>query len=399
MDWHRFACVLTTSLVLLLSPASQGQTWNWTEQTIDPQPAKFPSIAADQDGNLHLLYSSDADGFKYAFRPTGDSRWFAMPLEGGNGYTQITIDSSGNPHACLAVNSASMIKYGYFKNSKWTFQQIAPGTGPVWFSCSVAISPDGTPHVTWYQERGADMVLYGHYKYAVLKDGVWMVRTIDMCSLTGKWEDMLVDKNGIVHISSDCFVNGELHYAVQDGTDWHVSIVDSRRLDVSANRDSIQESLGMGNSLLLDDRGMAHFSYMTDTALKYAEQTPNGFRTQTVDSIKPWGSWVGYRTSLVLDKKGFPHIAYEDSGTLKHAFWDGTRWNIQVLARNGPEPYRFSSMAIDNNGLIYVVYRDPDDGSLKVKIGKFAEKAGPEKTIQTATVEVDRATKPMSKPN
>ena len=77
--------LLSLAFLLAASSALYGQvpTWNWTEETIDAQQARFPSIAADGDGNIHLVYSSDTEGFKYGFRPAGSKHWFTMPIEGG----------------------------------------------------------------------------------------------------------------------------------------------------------------------------------------------------------------------------------------------------------------------------------------------------------------------------
>jgi hypothetical protein len=391
---------LIVVLTLSLASVAYCSSWTWSEQTVDSQPGKFTSITSDKDGNLHLVYSSDSQQFKYAFRPAGDNHWYVMPIADGYGFTQITTDSNGNAHVCLATHSASIIKYGYFENSKWQFQQIAPGTGPVWYSCSVAISADGTPHVAWYQEKGPDLNVYGHYKYAVQQNGVWVVRTIDTDPLTGKWHDMLIDSKGRVHISNDCFVNGELHYATEDGGQWHITMVDSRRLDASRPRDTPMESLGMGNSMLLDNHDLAHFSYETDTALKYATQTATGFLTETVDSIRPLGSWVGYHTALVLDQHGNPHIAYEDAGTLKHAFWDGTQWRVQVLSPSGTDVYRYLSMTIDKFGVIYISFRDSEDGSVKVKIGKSTDQMPSiqPSRIVSSSIEVDKAMQQAARP-
>lgn len=376
--------ILILFAAILSCPELEAQTWAWTEQTVDKQPGRFTSLATDKEGNVHMVYSSDAEGFKYAFHSVADPRWYTMQLEGGAGYTGIAIDAQGNPHACLAVNSTGTIQYAFFTGGKWNLQQIAPGTGPVWYSCSIGIAADGTPHVTWYQEKGPDLSLYGHYKYAVLRDGAWLARTIDMDPLTGKWHSMVVDAKGSAHISYDCFVNGELKYAVETGPQWQIGIADSRRLSHTGRLESAPESVGMGNSLALDDSGAAHISYQTDTSIKYASQSGETFKTQVVDSVRAFGSWVGYRTTLVLDKRGMPHIAYEHSGALKHAYWDGRRWNVQLLVHGGQEPYRFSSMAIDKNDVIYISYRDPEDGSVKVRVGKPAQQEpGPAKT-QTA---------------
>jgi hypothetical protein len=89
-----------------------------------------------------------------------------------------------------------------------------------------------------------------------------------------------------------------------------------------------------------------------------------------VDPITWLGSWAHFHSSIVLDKHGLPHICYEDAGVLKHAFSDGKQWHIQVLARNGLESFRYSSMAIDKDDNIYIAFRDPEDNTLKLATGR-----------------------------
>src|SRR5262249_11501591 len=93
------------------------------------------------------------------------------------------------------------------------------------------------------------------------------------------------------------------------------------------------------------------------------------WKIQKVDAITSLGSWVGYLSGLDFDSAGNPHISYEDAGALKHAYWDGKSWRIQLLVGAGVEPYRFSSLGIGSHDDIYISYRDPQDGSLKVAIG------------------------------
>src|SRR2546423_15390512 len=103
-------CIIAGVLLLLIPQMTYAKTWLWSEELVDAQPAKFTSIAIDQQGDLHLLYSSENGAFQYGFRPAGESKWDVMPLEGGTGFPNIKLDSSGNPHACLAINSSGVIK-------------------------------------------------------------------------------------------------------------------------------------------------------------------------------------------------------------------------------------------------------------------------------------------------
>jgi len=114
--------------------------------------------------------------------------------------------------------------------------------------------------------------------------------------------------------------------------------------------------------------GKAVISYMDESRLKLARQNGTTWSIETVDTISN-DSWYDFRSSLVLDHLGFPHICYHDSGRLKHAYWDGKQWHIQVIVPRGTEPTLHPSLDIDSNDTLYVSYRDPDDGSLKVAIG------------------------------
>ncbi len=371
LERKRKGIALVLWTVLLLPGPAAGQTWVWTTETVDKS-GTATSLAADDAGNLHISYGGDQGELKYGFLPAGTSRWFTMTLSGGASYTNLKLDQQGNPHIC---STSRKLRYAHFDGREWHTREIAPDPATIQFSCSVAIGPDGTPHVTWYRIWEEDAVPYAHVKYAVLKDGAWMIRTIDFEMQTGKWHSMVVDSQGNPYISYDSFVKGNLNCAHWDGKSWSVRVVDKR----GGGKEPY--NLGMGNSLLLDQQGKAQISYYTENTLRYARQQGDTWRIETVDNVTPLGSWIGYRTSPVLDKGGFPHISYEDAGAVKHAYWDGKQWRIQLISPAGSGQYPHSSMTIDREDMLYISYRDPADGSLKVAIGRRTEQP------QTALVE------------
>jgi len=87
--------------------------------------------------------------------------------------------------------------------------------------------------------------------------------------------------------------------------------------------------------------------------------------------------WAEFTSDLVFDKQGRPHIRYEDGGAVKHAYWDGSKWRIQIVVQPGSETSLYSSMKIDADDTLYISYKDPVDGSLKVAIGSLAPEAAP----------------------
>jgi hypothetical protein len=125
----------------------------------------------------------------------------------------------------------------------------------------------------------------------------------------------------------------------------------------------------MGSSMVLDAQGQAEISYRDGESLKFARQQGETWSITTVDSVNNSASWVGYPTYLALDQQGLPHITYDVGGTLKHAFNDGKKWHTEVIAPRSFDPVRYASIAIDKNNSIFISYRSPEDGSLKVAVG------------------------------
>jgi hypothetical protein len=360
-------------VLVLLAACGPGraQTWSWTYETID-LPARFPSLAIDTTGNLHISYADSAWALKYGFRPAGSTHWFTMVLDSklGQFTTRLTLDHQNNPHICYTPEN---LKYAHWDGQQWRIQEIAKGTGQVGYTCSIAIAQDGTPHLAWYQ-LSAGGENYLHLRYGVLKDGSWLSRTLDFDNETGKWNSMVLDSQGNPWLAYSCWVNGELRVAHWNGKQWDFTSVDTRA------RNRGETYLGQGNGMVQGDAGRLHVSFFSEKSLKYAHQSGKEWKIETVDQFNWLGSWAHFRSSIVLDPHGYPHICYEDTGLVKHAYWDGSNWKIQVIAKNGNESFRYSTMAIDKNGVIYVAFRDPEDGTLKLATGRFQDKlVNPEK--------------------
>lgn len=355
------------ALSLLLPISVSAQAWDWRTETVDST-GKFTSISIDKSNNIHLSYS-DGQGIKYAFRPAGaKSKWFTMVIDGGDAYTSLAVDSLGHPHICY---TGRVLHYAHWDGSNWKTQTIATDNAPIYFSCAIAVGPDGTPHIAWYRERNADDTPYAHIKFAELQNGAWVIRTLDFDMQTGKWESMALDPRGNPVLSFDSYVKGLLKYAFKDGADWKVVTVDFR------SRTNKVYDVGMGNSIAIDKNGKPLISYEDGENIKFARPEGDSWNVEVVDSFHPLGTWVGYRTALAVDNENRPHIAYDSGGVLKHAYWDGQKWHIEVLARAGFVPIRFCSIGIDSHDVVYISYADPEDGALKVAIGEWKAAVAP----------------------
>jgi hypothetical protein len=355
--------VLSVVASFFVASGLPAQTWEWRTETVD-QAGKFTSIASDTDGNIHLSYS-DGQDIKYAFRPQGaNSKWFTMSIDGGDAYTNLALDSQGHPHICY---SARLLHYASWNGSNWKIETIATDNAPIYFSCAIAISPDGRPYISWYREKNPDNTLFAHLKFAEIQNGAWVLRTLDFDMQAGKWESMTLDSHGSPFVAFDAFIKGLMKYAYKEGNEWKIATVDFR------GRTNDAYNLGMGNSIAVDKSGKPLLSYEDEGNVKFAQPEGDNWKIEVIDSFHPLSSWVAYRTSLGLDSQDHPHIAYDNGGVLKHAYWDGKRWHIEKLAYAGLQGYKYCSLTIDRHDSVYISYTDPDNGSLKVAIGELKD--------------------------
>lgn len=355
--------------LFVLSAMSQAQNWTWTAETVDPS-GTFSSLAIDVDGNVHVGYlSPDGGGTKYAFRDHTTGRWDSMVVDKNNGLVSLALDSQQRPHLCYMPYLA--LKYASWDGKNWQIQEIAPHSGEREFSCGIAIGSDGSPHISWYQYRDKEGQLFLHIRHAVLKDGAWQARTLDLGHETGKWKCTRVDAQGRVYVSYSAFRDHAFRFARFDpAAGWTTTTVEDGALGRR-----VETTPGMGNSMVLDKNGNPNFSFRDESTLRFAWPEGDHWRIDVVDpNANPFENlgWINQRTSVALDAAGYPHIAYETDGLLKHAWWDGTKWHVQSMGIQG-DNQRYASLAISKDNVIYIGYSDPQDGSLKVLVGRLSQ--------------------------
>ena len=365
---RNFALSVVMSLLMLHCARASAQEWSWTSEKVAR--GLTSSIALDADQNLHLTYLTREARVYYAFRPPESSKWFSIKVVDAthsiiNIWPRVTADNQGRPHLCVAFGA---LLYIAMQDKRWVTQQIDPGSGTLSYHCSVAVGPDGTPHVSWYHEYLPGGAQYAHFRHADLEDGVWVVRSIDG-GISGKWNSMVIDSKGFPHASYSQFFSGggsagELKYAEWNGSEWSLMTVDS-----SVHGGSYK---GYDNSLALAPDGSAHISYFDGRILKYAHQDHRKWTVEKVDTVASGHDFYGGSTTLLLDSHGNPHIIYGDFGAINHAFWDGKKWQIETVVSGATQQYDNVDAAIGPKDTLYVSYPDPEDGFVKVATGKRA---------------------------
>ena len=348
-------------LFLALCPLGlRAQTWSWTSDDVEPTGGESPSITVDQEGNLHVAYRVVQGGLlKYAFLPAGTSKWFKMVLDQGLIVFSvgITVDSDGNPHICYTPN---VLKYAHFDGKKWFQQDVDEGSGLVGYTCSIRVTPQHNPMITWYLPGGG-------FRYAILRDGTWLASELDGNGndYAGKWNSMVLDAQANPQVAYSDFPSGQLRYAKFDGKGWIRSVLHSQLDDAGGPK-------GMGASLVLDAQGNPWISYYDEQTLRVAHFAAGKWTKQVVEKLPPftnWG-WKEFHSNIALDHSGNPHIVFESLQGLEHAWWNGSRWVIQIVLAPSIVSVFDNFMVMDSNDVMYVIYRDPLDGSIKLAVGR-----------------------------
>jgi hypothetical protein len=324
-------------------------------------------LAIDAARNLHVAYLGNDAKVYYGFRPAGSANWFTLPVLASsvthgtrNIYPRVVADRANLPHLCVAAGTLSYIK---LQGQKWTAQEISPGSGTLSYHCSVAISSDGTPHLSWYHEFLPGGKQFTHLRHVDLEDGVWVVRSVDS-GIAGKWNSMVVDSKGFPHLSySQWASKGGLRYASWDGLRWNVEAVDQG------------EERGFDNSLVLDEQGSAHISYFDQTKLKYAHQKDGKWNIEEIGVVRDGFDFYGGSTAIALDSHGYPHVIFGDFGAVKDIYWNGQAWQTQLIVSGGVQQYQNVDAVIGSDDTIYVSFPDPQDGMVKIATGRLGTSA------------------------
>jgi hypothetical protein len=354
-------------MLMSLCGHAAAQAWNWTFDKVAR--GVTSSIALDPGRNLHLTYLTNEGKAYYALRPAGASKWFTIVAVEGthsntNVWPRVVADRRGIPHICV---SFGVLMYVTLNKNQWVRQQIDPGSGTISYHCSIAVTSEGSPYVGWYHEFLPGGRQYTHFRQANMENGQFVARSIDG-GIAGKWSSMAVDSKGLPHAAyTQLAKGGDLKYAEWDGNTWNLTTVDS-----SENAKSLR---GFDNSLALGPDDSPHISYYDGRTLKYAHQDRGKWIIQKVDVVSSGFDYYPGSTSIVLDSNGTPHIVYGDFGAIKHAFWDGKRWRIETIVSGALQQYANVDAAFGANDTLYVSYPDPDDGFVKIGIGKLASNA------------------------
>lgn len=275
----------------------------------------YSSIALDLDGYPHISYHDATYKIaKHAWKDASGWRneplWTDVPSFGGL-HTSIAISQTGLIQACFFVTDfhEAIPEPCNGEDLVWVYRNEEPPynwmggavdvEGDVGRWCSLAVGPDGKPHISYYDATN------GALKYATVDQGDWNTTTVDNSGDVGEYTSIAVDKLGGVHISYYDYTNDALKYAykAQGVGSWQV--------------ETAYEYLGMGTSICIDDDGRPVIVYGgSDTDIRCMKKTTSGWVEYPID----WGDgYAVWGTSVGIDNLGRMVATYHKDDKLKVA--------------------------------------------------------------------------------
>ena len=272
-------------------------------------------IAIGPDDVAHIAYHDhQAAGFQpdkgdaaYAVLRNGEWEIEAAFDQGHDGWdNRLTVDSSGRPHMSGVdpeeFNGNGVEYYHLTEAGEWVVESVGSGPLTYKYATSVAVDPEGNPHITYFDQKDNDLVL------ASRGGSDWELAKVDTEGDTGLFASLLIDDTGRFHISylhrsSD--TGGVVKYATRaaDESEWAIAEID------------VLDSLSFGfvgarniTSVAVDSDGSPWVAYSDEKALKLAIWNGSEWQTETV--VDAGSQTLGQLVSPKLDSLNQPHIAY-----------------------------------------------------------------------------------------
>ena len=314
----------------------------WHIETVDSKGnvGQYASVALDADGYPHISYFDYTHReLKYAYQNPSGWHMETVDSEGAGGLDiSLALDRDGHPHISYFDHSRADLKYAHKDGYRW-YTETVDKVGRVGEHTSLALDRIGYPHISYYYCGLSDPCDVGDLRYAYQNASGWHIETVDSEGDVGRYTSLALDAGGYPHISYLDVSNRDLKYAYQDTAGWHIETVDS------------EGNVGWCTSLALDRNGYPHISYWDayNDNLKYARRDASGWHIETVDSEGVvWNS-------LALDGDGYPHISYDAAGDLKYAYQDATGWHVETVDSES-DVHWDTSLALDRDGYPHISY-------------------------------------------
>jgi len=197
-------------------------------------------------------------------------------------------------------------------------------------------------------------------------DGInhqWVETTMDYTDEAGRFNSIVMDSNGHIHVVHINGGNYQIRHSVYDGTSWN-----------SVKIKDCGQTYCWDIHMVIDDNDHIHLAYTTytqwDETLVYMNYDGTTWTDTLVSSSAHFGP-IG----IAVDSNNHPHISYAVDGAdqcgngLRLASYTGTAWSHDTVEAGNNRGCE-SAIVIDDNDNIYIAYQDRSDSKLKIATDK-----------------------------
>lgn len=276
-------------------------------------------------------------------------------------YPSLALDPDGRPHISYHDEYNGSLVYAHYDGDAWRFETVERAS-PDWYGSAIALDQDLRPHILYcpYHTNGYVFACWG-MKHAYWNGAAFQISTIKTQWGEGVGLSLALDRSDRPYASYVDLNNGKLEIVSREGNAWSTQPVDGAGYG--------------GTSLALDSANFPHIAYPAppeSVHLNYAHSDGTVWLTATVDSA----AGTGTSSSLALDRAGRPHISYFDpnSAVLKYAWYDGAAWQIEVVDTDTVGSY--TSLVLDANDRPHIAYARLYDRGSPCNGLKYAYRSG-----------------------
>jgi len=250
-------------------------------------------------------------------------RWIVeeVPLVSDVSPDQLSVafDQYDRPHVAYEDDSVRSIDRTWWDGSAWKHETIAPLSYETFGNPSIGVASHGSLYISYNDSQDYGSTIT--LELATNDGETWETQSVD--SSTGSGSSLVLDDDGNPHISyvaGDPVSDATLKCAHWSGSTWQIDTVDPTQ---GVIRGSIARD---------PETGGLHISYVhgsPNNDLKYAHWNGTSWSNTTVDS----GTSVSGASSIAIDIDGAPHIAYPDADNdeVEYTWWDGEKWMFQTV--------------------------------------------------------------------
>ena len=197
-------------------------------------------------------------------------------------------------------------------------------------------------------------------------DGInhqWVESTLDYTDEAGRFNSIVMDSNGHLHVVHINGGNYQIRHSIYDGTSWN-----------SVKIQDCGSTYCWDVHMVIDDNDELHAAYTTYTGwaetLVYLHYDGADWTSQEVSLSALFGP-IG----IAVDSNNHPHISYAANGAdqcgngLRIASHDGSSWAYDVVEAGNNRGCE-SAILIDENDNIYIAYQNRDESKLNIATDK-----------------------------